>query len=301
MRSCRYYSGTIVVMAGFTDTTMAIWITAIISFFGFTFTAISMCFVERAGRRGLTLFSLIAIAGTLAIMGGGFYGQMATSLPATPTPACNHSSCYACTADPACGYCFAGFNISSGGAGAGAGASSRSSAEDLFGPVRSAAAGGGGGGSFVYGGAGAGSTGICIPGNASAPSANSSFQCPNGTYNGQACPVAPGTFPFGFMSLVGAGLYLACFQVGMGQTPWVINSEIFPMNARSAGVSAATTVNWVGNLIISLTFLNLCKAISTYGAFWLYGAIAVAGWGWLYVKLPETRGKSLEEIGHLFE
>ena len=49
--------------------------------------------------------------------------------------------------------------------------------------------------------------------------------------------------------------------------------------------SAATTVNWVGNLIISLTFLDLCKAITTYGAFWLYGAIAVAGWLWLYIKL----------------
>ena len=87
----------------------------------------------------------------------------------------------------------------------------------------------------------------------------------------------------------------------MGTTPLIINSEIFPMNARSAGVSAATSVNWVGNLIISLTFLDLCKAVTTYGAFWLYGGIAVVGWLWLFFKLPETRGKSLEEITKLFE
>ena len=208
---------------------------------------------------------------------------MATSLPATPTPGCNYNSCYDCTADPACGFCF---NVSGDYAGVDGGGG----ATDLFGPAASVGGGGGGNGG-----------GVCIPGNATAPKANSSFQCPNGTYEGQACPVAPGNFHFGYLSLAGAALYLACFQVGMGQTPWVINSEIFPMNARSAGVSAATTVNWVGNLIISLTFLDLCKAVTTYGAFWIYGAIAVVGWGWLYVTLPETRGKSLEEIGKLFE
>jgi hypothetical protein len=47
--------------------------------------------------------------------------------------------------------------------------------------------------------------------------------------------------------------------------------------------------------------LNELQAMTTYGAFWLYAGIAVLGWLWLFFKLPETRGKSLEEITKLFE
>ena len=54
-------------------------------------------------------------------------------------------------------------------------------------------------------------------------------------------------------------------DVGMGPMPWTINSEIYPLWARSTGNAAATTVNWVSNLVIAMTFLTLTEAITTYG------------------------------------
>ena len=81
------------------------------------------------------------------------------------------------------------------------------------------------------------------------------------------------------------------------------------MAIRAKAVSVATSVNWVSNYAVSVSFLDVGHALSTSrshpdkhpdGAFWLYCAISVAGWVWLYLTMPETKGKSLEEIEGLF-
>eukprot|EP00039_Didymoeca_costata_P001047 m.49239 g.49239 ORF g.49239 m.49239 type:complete len:571 (-) comp10605_c0_seq1:1615-3327(-) len=248
-----YYSGTILVMAGFTDTTLAIWMTAAIAFVGFVFTSISMFFVEKAGRRKLTLLSLIGVIISLGMIGGGFFASSYTSVPTVPTAGCNFDTCYDCTLNKNCGYCQ---NTSL-------------------------------------------SQGLCIQANTSGP-LNSSTEC-FANYEFQVCPVGKSGINYGYITFAGTALYLAAFQSGLGQTPWTINSEIFPMRARSVGVSMATSVNWIGNLVISLTFLDLCDAITVYGAFWLYATIALLGLVYFFFKLPETKGKSLEEISRLFE
>ena len=65
-----YYAGTIVVMAGFTDVSLAIWITAVIGFVGFASTFVGLFLVERAGRRCLTLGSLLGDARPGFVRGG---------------------------------------------------------------------------------------------------------------------------------------------------------------------------------------------------------------------------------------
>ena len=85
--------------------------------------------------------------------------------------------------------------------------------------------------------------------------------------------------------------------------------EIYPLRCRAKAISIATSVNWIANYIVSATFLDVAKALSTAhtdkskhpdGAFWLYAGVAVVGWFWLYHNMPETKGKSLEEIEQIF-
>jgi predicted MFS family arabinose efflux permease len=73
-------------------------------------------------------------------------------------------------------------------------------------------------------------------------------------------------------------------------------SEIYPLKVRGAAMSVATVANWGFNLVVAVTFLTLIGVLGHSVTFWLYGAIAAVAWVFFYRLVPETKGKSLEQI-----
>eukprot|EP00048_Salpingoeca_helianthica_P008950 m.128582 g.128582 ORF g.128582 m.128582 type:complete len:542 (+) comp14733_c0_seq4:122-1747(+) len=104
-----------------------------------------------------------------------------------------------------------------------------------------------------------------------------------------------------WLSILALMVYIAFFAPGLGPMPWTVQSEIFPSQYRSFGNSVSTSVNWIGNLIISMTFLDVCALLTEAGAFFLYAGFAGLAIVFVYTRVPETRGCSLEQVASLFE
>ena len=90
--------------------------------------------------------------------------------------------------------------------------------------------------------------------------------------------------------------YIASFAVSLGPIAWLIIAEIYPLKIRGRGMSLATASNWGFNLIVAATFLTLINKLGKPGAFWLYAILSVAGLIFTHLFVPETKGKTLEEI-----
>jgi SP family galactose:H+ symporter-like MFS transporter len=98
------------------------------------------------------------------------------------------------------------------------------------------------------------------------------------------------------VAIAGLVIYVACFAFGLGPIFWLLISEIYPLKVRGAAMSAVTVTNWTLNLVVAVTFLTLVGVLGQGGTFWLYGLIAIGAWIFFYLKVPETKGKTLEQI-----
>lgn len=97
------------------------------------------------------------------------------------------------------------------------------------------------------------------------------------------------------LALAGILTFVASFSVGMGAVPWVIMSEVFPINIKGTAGSLVTLVNWFGSWVISFTF-NFLMSWSSYGTFLLYAAVNALAILFIAKIVPETKGRTLEEI-----
>ncbi|CAO2822850.1 unnamed protein product [Amaranthus hypochondriacus] len=91
------------------------------------------------------------------------------------------------------------------------------------------------------------------------------------------------------------------FSIGLGPITWVYSSEIFPLRLRAQGTSLAVSVNRLVSGVVSMTFLTITKKITFGGIFFALSGIMVIATIFFFFFMPETKGKSLEDIGKLFE
>ncbi len=89
---------------------------------------------------------------------------------------------------------------------------------------------------------------------------------------------------------------IACYSMSLAPVTWVVIAEIFPNRIRGGAMSIAVAALWVACFALTYLFPLLNAALSTAGVFWVFTAVCLAGWLFLFRRLPETRGKSLEEI-----
>ena len=95
-------------------------------------------------------------------------------------------------------------------------------------------------------------------------------------------------------------LYIASFAYSLGPIGWLLNSEIYPLHIRGRGMGAAVGVNWLANFISTSTFLSLVALLGESFTFLLYALLGVCALLFVWLYVPETNGKSLEEIEDIF-
>lgn len=268
-----YYSASIFEMSGVHSKRKALLLSSGTSAVNFVFTIVGFVLVERAGRRVLILSSLLGVSLSLLLLAAGFQFAYVNSPLVTSVnhevlnqPCDKLDSCSACSRNPECGYCFIEDPKDAGSVLEASCLHADSNHHDR-----------------------------ALLGGCSFNKTTDTFRASNFIWAYEWCPS-----PYSWLTLLGVGLYLLSFATGMGPMPWTINSEIYPSWARSWCQSASTSVNWLSNLLVSMTFLSLTRAITKHGAFYVYAVCASLGLIYFIMVLPETRGKTLEELEGLF-
>ena len=99
-----------------------------------------------------------------------------------------------------------------------------------------------------------------------------------------------------WLAVISMMVYVASFAISLGPIFWLLIAEIYPLQVRSSSEGLAATFNWGSNLLVSMTFLTLLQGIGAPKTFWLYGLCAIGAWMFSYRLVPETKGRTLEQI-----
>jgi SP family galactose:H+ symporter-like MFS transporter len=102
-------------------------------------------------------------------------------------------------------------------------------------------------------------------------------------------------------SVFGLFLYILSFGISLGPVAWVMIAEIYPFEIRARAVSLTLFMNWIGSLLVSFLFLFMIDWLGVGGAFHVFSIISILAFAFVYFKVPETKGKSLEDINAFFE
>jgi MFS family permease len=98
------------------------------------------------------------------------------------------------------------------------------------------------------------------------------------------------------VAVLGLLIYTGSFAIGLGPVFWLLIAEIYPLKIRGAAMSVASMANWAANFVVTVSFLTLLSAIGGVGAFFLFGFLTLVALAYFWKKVPETKGRSLQEI-----
>jgi sugar porter (SP) family MFS transporter len=101
--------------------------------------------------------------------------------------------------------------------------------------------------------------------------------------------------------LIAVLFYIGCFDLSLGPVTWVCLAELFPTAVRGQAMSVATLSLWSACLVVSLSFLSLMRLLSPGGTFWIYAALCVVTFIFVWKWVPETKCRSLEEIQRMWK
>ena len=96
-------------------------------------------------------------------------------------------------------------------------------------------------------------------------------------------------------------LFIFFLNIGIGPIPWMINGELFPEECKSASASLSTIINWLMAFTVTKTVVNLQAVLGYSGTYFLYGSLSTLGAVYIFLGVPETKGKSPEEILQYFK
>ena len=101
---------------------------------------------------------------------------------------------------------------------------------------------------------------------------------------------------FSALAITSVAVYMIVFSLGWGAIPWLLSAEMFPMLVRGKCMSIATFLNWIFVTIITAAYQKYANTVTPYGAFWSFTVVMVVSFFFVLIFLPETKGKSLQEI-----
>ena len=99
-----------------------------------------------------------------------------------------------------------------------------------------------------------------------------------------------------WLSLGGIIAYILCFGISLGPVVWVMTAEIFPLDIRGKAVSISLFMNWFATLAVAGSYFFLVRLLGAGGPFFVFAGMSLLAFFFVYFFVPETKGKSLEEI-----
>ena len=263
------YSSSIFNMAGF-EQKEAIWLSVVPAFANLTAKFAGSLLMGKMGRRNLYFLSSLGAATFLVVLAITFYANDRDSPLAVSLydgASCDYSRCGQCVANSNCGFCVV----------------------DL--------------GNGEY------SNGTCSKGSETHADFTANKTC--GVwfeYEEQIdfnitthwyfdnCP----DNKFAPLAIVATFMYVVFFAIGLAPLPWIINSEIYPTWARGNAVALASMLNWIFSLAVAQTFLPLINVVGQLYIFLFYATVVFLGFLFMFLFVPDTKGKDLEDTEKLF-